>query len=196
MIGPQARAIVRAHVGCRVVHIDGVVERTVVGARAQIDQLLGQIEAVVDDGDHRGREAVAVGQRGIRPALHQRLRHIVVPVARREHQRREAACRVIAVLPLVDAVDVRLTVRLGAGFQQLVDDGDVTFGGGPHERGFLLIGIGDVRVGARFEQQLHRVDAPSARRGHERRFAVRMRGRDVAAGASPERLACRSGVMP
>ena len=58
--------------------------------------------------------AVAVGQLRIGPALDQRLGDILVPVARRKHQRREAAGRVVGVLPFLDGRDVSLAIRIRA----------------------------------------------------------------------------------
>jgi hypothetical protein len=43
----------------------------------------------------------------------------------------------VAVLALVDAVDVCLPIGVGAGFQQFVDDVLVAFRRGPQEGGFL-----------------------------------------------------------
>ncbi len=178
----QARTVMGAHVGRGVVHVDGEIERAVVRVGAQVQQLRREIEPIVDDRHHGRREPVAIGQLGIRAALEERRRDVFVSVARREHQRGETAGRMIAVLPFVDAVDVRLPVGLGAGFQQLVDDSDVPFGGGPHQRRFLLIRVGDIGVGARLDEQLHRVDVAGSRGGHQGRFAVGMRGRGVGAG--------------
>ncbi len=72
MIGAQPRPVVGAHVGRGVVHVDGEVQRTVVRVGAEVDQLAGEIEPIVDDGDHRRREAVAVGQLRIGSALDER----------------------------------------------------------------------------------------------------------------------------
>ena len=55
MIGAQPRAVVRAHVGRRVVHVDGEEQRSVVRVGAEIEQLRGQVEPVVDDGDRSSR---------------------------------------------------------------------------------------------------------------------------------------------
>ncbi len=111
-----------------------------------------------------------------------------VPVARGEHQRREAAGRVIGVLPLVDRRDVTLAIRIRARREQRLD----------HVRGGLPLAahisavccwydVGGVHVRARVEQQPHRVDAAGARRGHQRRLAVRMRDRDVGPGLQQRR---------
>jgi hypothetical protein len=62
------------------VHVDGEIQRAVVRVGAEIDQRLRQIESVVDDGDDRRGDAVAVGQLRIGAALDQRLGDVFVPL--------------------------------------------------------------------------------------------------------------------
>ena len=114
MIGAQPRTVVGAHVGRGVVHVNREVQRPVIRVGAQIEQVAGQIEPIVDDGEHRRREAVAVGQLRIRPTLDERGDGFVVTVARRKHQGGEAARGVIGVLAFVDARDATLAIRVGA----------------------------------------------------------------------------------
>ena len=106
MIGAQPRPVARAHVGRGVVHVDGKVQRSVVRVGAEVEQLAGQIEPIVDDGDDRRRGAVAVGQVRIGPALDERPRDLFVPVAHRKHERGEAAGRMVGVLPFLQGGDV------------------------------------------------------------------------------------------
>ena len=69
MVGLQPRAVVRAHVGGGVVHVDGEEQGSVVGVGAEVEQLFGQIEPVVDDGDDGRGRAIGVGQLQIGAAL-------------------------------------------------------------------------------------------------------------------------------
>ena len=80
-------------------------------------------------------------------------------------------------------------MRFGSapGLEQRLDDVRVAFRRRPHERRLLLIGVGGVHVRARFEQQPHGVDAAGARRGHQRRLAVRMGDRGIGAGLQQRR---------
>src|SRR2546421_11897923 len=102
MVGLQPRAIMRAHVGGGVVHVNGEEQGSVVGIGAEVDQLFGQIEAVVDDGDDGRGGAIGVGQLGISAALDQGLGNVLVPVTNREHQRGEATGRMVRVFALCD----------------------------------------------------------------------------------------------
>ena len=77
MVGLQPRAVVRAHVGGGVVHVDGEEQGSVVGIGAEVEQFLGQIEAVVDDSDDGRARAIGVGQLQIGAALDQRLDNIL-----------------------------------------------------------------------------------------------------------------------
>jgi hypothetical protein len=67
MVGLQPRAVMRAHVGRGVMHVNGVEQGSVVGIGAQVDQLFGQIEAVVDDSDDGRGRTIGVGQLRIGP---------------------------------------------------------------------------------------------------------------------------------
>ena len=84
------------------------------GSAPRSISLLAEIELIVDDGDHRRREAVAVGQLRIGAALDERGGDVLVPVARGKHQRREAAGGVVGVLPVVDGGDVTLAIGIRA----------------------------------------------------------------------------------
>ncbi len=81
----------RAHVDGGVMHINGEEQGSVVGVGAEIEQLFGQIEPVVDDGDDSRAGAIGVGELRIGAALNQRLNHIRVSVSRGEHQCGKAA---------------------------------------------------------------------------------------------------------
>jgi hypothetical protein len=95
VIGPQSRAIARSHIRRRIVHVDGEVERPFARVGPQVEQHTRQVEAIVDDGDGHGGDAVAVGQSGIGAACDQRPDDRFVSIARGVHQRGEAAGRMI-----------------------------------------------------------------------------------------------------
>ena len=140
-------------------HVDREVERTVVGVGAEVNQCLGQVESIVDDGDDRRGRSVTVGRLGIRTACDQRPNRVFVAVARGIHESGEATGRVIGVLTLGERRDRGLDVWIGLRVEQCLDDVGVTFSGCPHQRRLLLIGVGGVDVHSCFEQQAHGVDA-------------------------------------
>src|ERR1700733_7957004 len=107
MGGLHARAVVSAHVGGAVVHVNGEEQGAVIGVAAQIQQLFGQIEAIVNDSDDSRARAIGVGKLRIGTALDQSFNYIRVSVASREHQRRKAAGGMVRVLALGDGGDVR-----------------------------------------------------------------------------------------
>ena len=120
---------------------------------------------------------------GFRAGLEQRFDDVVVPVAGREHERGEAARRMVGGPALHERRDVRAKVRVAVEFEQRLDDVDVAFGRGPHHRRFLLgNGLAPLTSAPFATSRRTASDAAGARRGHQRRFGVRTRELRIGAG--------------
>ena len=172
------------------------------GSAPRSSKLFGEVETVVDDGDHRRGAPSPLVSFGSAPPL-------ISASATSSYPLR--AANISAVKPpvgwspflrSVSVRDVRLAIGIRAGFQQRLDDVQVAFGRRPHQRRLLLIRIRRVDDGLESSSGPRRRGLCATR--HQRRLAVGMpAGRLGSASSSalmiatsPLRLACSSGVMP
>jgi hypothetical protein len=150
-----------------------------VGVGALLDQVSGNIEVEIVDGDDQRRDALGIGHVHVGAGFDQRLHAFLAAAPSRIKQRRESAARSRLRARFggdlsLRAFDFRARVHVRAVLHEQLHHFRLILRRRPHQRGLAAPLLRRIHVGATLQEDLGRCDIAGASQHHQRRLAVRV----------------------